>query len=280
MKILVCIKQCGDNGDMNRFDEFALEEALILKEKAKEQNQSRVYVEVICAGGSDAVKIIRRAFGMGADQGIHIVFQKKENEKQYISPFTIASLLSAAVREREYDLILTGIMSQDMMYGQTGPMLAEILNFPCATGVVKIDFSLVDNLHETPINSFMNKNLISCCETAGESPGRSRGRYIQIERELENGFIDCLAIKLPALLTIQAGINIPRYPSLSNLLAAEKKTIITRTETDLFPQPVEEKELYVSTEMPQKTRDARVLEGSLTDKVKQLLIFFKKQDIF
>lgn len=147
----------------------------------------------------------------------------------------------------QYDLILTGIMSQDMMYGQTGPMLAELLNFPCATGVVKIRF---------PINN----------------------NFIQVEQELENGFIDCLEIKLPALLTIQAGINIPRYPSLSNLLAAEQKTIITRKETDILPRPVGAKEFYVSMETPEKTRDGLVFEGSPASSANKLLIFLKKHD--
>ena len=251
MKILVCIKQINENGEMNRFDEFALEEALKLKEKAGKQKQTPVTpvsVDVISAGNLNSFKIIRRAFGMGADHGLLIVLQNEKKTTEYIPPFTIASLLSAVAAEMQYDLILTGIMSQDMMHGQTGPMLAELLNFPCATGVVKINF---------PVNN----------------------NSIQVERELENGFIDCLEIKLPALLTIQAGINIPRYPSLSNLLAAEQKAIIIRKETDIFPHSVRAKELFVSMETPEKTRDGLVFEGSLASSVKQLLIFLKKHDL-
>ncbi len=247
----MCIKQINDNGDMNRFDEFALEEALKIKEKAEKQQQTpgnSVSVDVITAGKSNSFKIIRRAFGMGADSGFLIVLKTKEKATEYIPPFTIASLLSAVADKMHYDLILTGIMSQDMMHGQTGPMLAELLNFPCATGVTKIRFPVKNN-------------------------------FIQVERELENGFIECLEIKLPALLTIQAGINIPRYPSLSNLLAAEQKTIMTRKETDIFPHRGGVKEFYVSIETPEKTRDGLVLEGDLAGRVNQLLNFFKKHDL-
>ncbi len=241
----------NDNGDMNRFDEFALEEALKIKEKVKKQKQTPVIpvsVDVITAGKSNFFKIIRRAFGMGADSGFLIVLRNEEKATEYIPPFNIASLLSAVAAEMKYDLILTGIMSQDMMHGQTGPMLAELLNFPCATGVTKIWFPVKNN-------------------------------FIQVERELENGFIDCLEIKLPALLTIQAGINTPRYPSLSNLLAAEQKTIIIRKETDIFSHRGGVKEFYVSTETPEKTRNGLVLEGDLASRVNQLLNFFKKHDL-
>jgi len=244
MKILVCVKQVGDDGDMNRFDGHALEQALLLKEQQDVPISGLNRVDVITAGPPGAEKIIRRAFGMGADTGYHIVTE----DFGYISSFMTASRLAAVAKKTSYDLILTGIMSEDMMAGQTGPMLAGMMGFPCATGVVKTSLHVND-------------------------------ARIEVQREMENGFRDCFVIRLPAVLTIQAGINIPRYPCLSNMLAANKKQIITLTAADLFPEPIQERESCVGMEDPEKTRSGQVLEGSLSDKAGQLFAFLREKDL-
>ena len=244
MKILVCIKQVGDDGEMNRFDAHALEEALGLKDQLNAQPLKSVTVDVVTVGPDKASKVIRRAFGMGADRGSHIVTEDPE----YISSFVTASRLAAVAKRAPYDLILTGIMSADMMAGQTGPMLAKILGLPCATAVIKTSPPTNDNL-------------------------------IEVERELENGFRDCLTIRLPAVLTIQAGINTPRYPRLSKMLAAGQKEIETLKETDLFPEPIEAREICIGLEYPEKTRSGRMLEGSLSDKAGQLFALLKEKDL-
>ncbi len=229
---------------MNRFDAHALEEALLLKEQKDVLISEPSFVDVVTAGPPGAEKIIQRAFGMGADRGYHIVTE----DFGYISSFMTASRLSAVAKKTSYDLILTGIMSEDMMAGQTGPMLAGIMGFPCATGVVKTSLHFNDN-------------------------------SIEVEREMENGFRDCLLIRLPAVLTIQAGINIPRYPCLSNMLAANKKQIITLAAADLFLEPIREREFCVGMEDPEKTRSGQVLEGSLSDKAGQVFAFLRKKDL-
>ena len=244
MKILVCIKQVGDDGEMNRFDAHALEEALGLKDQLNAQPLKSVTVDVVTVGPDKASKIIRRAFGMGADRGSHIVTEDLE----YISSFVTASRLAAVAKKAPYDLILTGIMSADMMAGQTGPMLAKILGLPCATAVIKTSPPTNDNL-------------------------------IEVERELENGFRDCLTIRLPAVLTIQAGINTPRYPHLSKMLAAGQKEIETLKEADLFPEPIKTREICIGLEYPEKTRSGRMLEGSLSDKAGQLFALLKEKDL-
>ncbi|MEA1968291.1 MAG: electron transfer flavoprotein subunit beta/FixA family protein [Thermodesulfobacteriota bacterium] len=244
MNILVCIKQVGDNGDMNRFDAFALEEALGLKEQYDGQFLEPIFVDVVTIGGQAASEIIRRAFGMGADKGFHIVTRKTV----YVPPFVTASKLAAVAAKTPYDLILTGIMSEDLMEGQTGPMLAEIMGFPCAAGVVKTGLPTNDNA-------------------------------VFLEREMENGFRESLEIRLPAVLTIQAGINTPRYPSLSKMLAARQKKIITLAETDLFPEPIQAKESYLSMEYPEKTRAGHEIKGTLADQAKQLFNFLRKKDL-
>jgi len=245
MKILVCIKQVGDNGDMNRFDGHALEQALLLKEQKDVPITGPNCVDVVTAGPLGAEKIIRRAFGMGADTGYHIV----TTDTGYASSFITASRLAAVAENRSYNLIFTGIMSEDMMAGQTGPMLARMMGLPCATGVVKTSQAFHDN-------------------------------SIEVEREMENGFRDCLLIGLPAVLTIQAGINIPRYPSLSNMLAANKKQIIPLTTKDLFPGTIPgAREFCVGMEDPEKTRAGLLLEGSLSDKAEQVLTFLREKNL-
>ena len=228
---------------MNRFDAHALEQALLLKEQKDVLISEPNFVDVVTAGPPGAEKIIRRAFGMGADTGYHIVTTDKG-----FSSFITASRLAAVAKKTSYDLILTGIMSEDMMAGQTGPMLAQIMGFPCATGVVKTSLHLNDN-------------------------------SIEVEREMENGFRDCLLIRLPAVLTIQAGINIPRYPCLSNMLAANRKQIITLAAADLFSEVIQERESCVGMEDPEKTRAGQVLEGSLSDKAGLLFAFLREKDL-
>ncbi len=244
MRILVCIKQIGDSGDMNRFDAYALEEALELKEQLDDDKQGLVSVDIVTMGPPEASKIIKRAFGMGADRGYHIVTE----DTGYVSSFVTASRLAVVAKKTSYDLILTGVMSEDMMEGQTGPMLANIMGFPCATGVVKTSLSAGDN-------------------------------SIEVEREMENGLLDCLMIQLPVVLTIQAGINTPRYPSLSNMLAAGRKEITSLTEANLFPEPVRARQFCVGMEYPEKTRSGKMLEGSLSDKAEQVFAFLREKDL-
>ncbi|MCP3942690.1 MAG: electron transfer flavoprotein subunit beta/FixA family protein [Desulfobacteraceae bacterium] len=244
MKILVCIKQGLDDGKMSRFDEFALEEALALKDKLGKPGSLDVVVDVITAGPVHAVAVLKRAFGMGADRGIHIITR----DIGYMPAFVTASNLAVVAGRQDYDLILTGIMSQDMMEGQTGPMLAEFLGMPCATAVVK--------------------------SKMGTVPG-----IVRVEREMENGYKDCLDVHLPAVLTIQAGINIPRYPSLSKMLVAAKKSITTLVEEDLFSNPVSPKEFLVAIEYPDQTRAGQRLDGSLDDQVRQFQSFLQEKGL-
>ncbi len=240
MKILVCIKESCEEGEMNRFDTFALEEALVLKETLNRELFPDVSVDVLTLGCISASRLIKRAYGMGADHGIHILTPKSD----YSPALITASALAPVIDEGGYDLILTGIMSEDMMAGQTGPMLAEILGLPCTTGVIKA------NLPDT--------------------------KTIYVERELESGFVACMTIKMPCVLTLHAGINTPRYPSLSNMLTAGKKEITTLLMKTIVPEPVTEKEDFVALIHPAKTRSGRELTGSLTEKAGQLRLYLER----
>ncbi len=237
MRILVCIKQL-DSGEINRFDAHALEQALLLADE-----KPQLAVDVVTLGPESAQKIARRAFGMGVDNAIHIVAQ----DYKYPSSYVTASCIAHAVETISYDLVLTGLMSEDMMSGQTGPMLAEILGFPCVTGVVSVHF-------------FSEKK-------------------IEIERELENGARETLSVQIPAVLTIQAGINTPRYPSLSMMLKADRKDILSFEIDELQVNCNAGHLTCAGFEAPEKTRAGRILAGSLQEKAEQVYLFLRQKNL-
>lgn len=248
MKILVCIKQVPESDNsfiiddpqnwicselfsykMNRFDESAIEEALSIKDRYKS-----VVIDVLSVGPENSKDIIRRALGMGADAGIHIFC----DADGYISPFLTASCIAYCIKENFYDLIFTGAMSEDYMQGQVGPLTAEMAGLPCV--------------------SFVVKQAIS-----------NDQKNIYVEREFDGGLIESFELKLPALFTIQGGINKPRYPSLSNMLRANRAEIKT-IHSDLIcktdPKPV-----TLRMTIPEKRREGYVLSGSVQEKAAKLI---------
>jgi electron transfer flavoprotein beta subunit len=248
MKILVCVKQIPDpdapvriTADgrwidmdgaayvMNRFDGFALEEALQIREEIPDTR-----IDVVTVGPERAESVLRRSLGTGADHGIHILAETDG----YLGPFATATWIAAYARACNYDLILAGVMSGDDMNGQVGPLVAEMLQLPCATSVI--------------FRRMM--------------PEKDR---IYVEREMEGGLRDALEIKLPALLTLQSGINRPRYPSLSKMLRANKHAIEVVPSGSLDSLPVHLS--VMKTTLPQKTRAGLILEGTPREKASQLL---------
>jgi electron transfer flavoprotein beta subunit len=214
MKILVCVKQVADTEArfsvaadnkslrydkdtvyrMNRFDEFALEEALRIRETI-----SPCAVDVVSVGAKRVRNIVRRAKELGADNGFHILLE----QEGYLSPWTTASLL-ACFAKNAYDLILTGAMSEDDMHALTGQMVAGLLNIPAASSVILEQLKEEENT-------------------------------IYVEREIDATNREAITLKLPALLTIQSGINTPRYPALSHVLRARQQDITTITADELSP---------------------------------------------
>ena len=215
MKILVCVKQVADTEArfsvaadnkslrydkdtvyrMNRFDEFALEEALRIKKAI-----NRSVVDIISVGPQRVRKAVRRAMEIGADNGFHILIE----QEGYLSPWTTAGLIAGFAAKNAYDLILTGAMSEDDMHGQTGQMVAGLLNIPAASSVI------LEQLKE-------------------------KENTIYVEREIDATKREAVVLKLPALLTIQSGINMPRYPALSHVLRARQQDITTIAANELSP---------------------------------------------
>jgi len=255
MKLLVCVKQVMESGsiiqindskkwidhlasnrfEMNKFDAYAVEEALLIKEQFPDSR-----IDIITVGPDHAKETLRRALGMGADEGILLA----DNHKGYRPPFRTATWIAAYARDKDYDLILTGIMSEDEMNGQTGPMLAEILLVPCCTGTIR--------------------------ETL--SPDK---KTVSVEREIEGGARDMFDIKLPCVLTLQTGINSPRYPALSKVLRAKKKkmNVIDVNFLEKNKQTLTLKNI----QHPKKTRKGILLNGTTEGKVDQLMDILSKK---
>src|SRR5579863_9309058 len=201
MKIIVAIKQVpvrdsqlrvetsgkwiqeGDlSFEINEPDAYALEEALQLKEKHGGE------VVALCAGPARAAQTIREALAKGADRAIHI----EEENLGAFDPLAAAKLLAAALKTESPDLILTGLQSDDLGYGQTGVILAELLGLPHATIIMQVE---------------------------------KQGNGIKVKRELEDGWFQHVEMPLPALLTIQSGISKLRYATLMGIKKAKTKEI-------------------------------------------------------
>ena len=155
-----------------------------------------------------------------------------------MSPFTAASLIAACVRSRNYDLIMTGVMAEDTMACQTGQLIAGLLDLPCATSVIKEE---------------------ACLESA----------EIVVEREIEGGSRETVQLKMPAVLTIQPGINFPRYPSFSKVMRARTYAQELIRAEDL---PIEEpRESCCRVRIPDAPSQGVFIEGSPREKAHNLI---------
>lgn len=255
MKILVCIKavpeteapiRIAPDGKsiqtdpaaplrMNRYDELALEQALLIRDAFPDTR-----IEGISVGPQRSETILKRALGMGADHGIHIC----TDAECCLNPAVTAAWIAAAARGRGYDLLLAGVMSEDGLHGQVGPLVAEHLSLPCATAVA--------------------------CDRI--TPGNGT---VCVERVPAEGLRDLLELSLPAVLTIQSSVRKPRYPSLSNILRAKAQGL--ETITAALPDSPEAPPQIVRFKYPQKIRAGRFLEGSLPQQAQELLSVLREK---
>jgi len=247
MKIVVAIKQVPardsqlriawtggwiDEADLtyeiNEPDAYALEEGLQLKEKHGGE------VVVLCAGPARAAQTIREALAKGADRAIHI-----EGETLgALDPLAGARRLAAALKPESADLILTGLQSDDLGYGQTGVILAELLGLPHATIVMRV-------------------------ETAPQG--------IRVKRELEDGWFQHVDLPLPALLTIQSGINKLRYATLMGIKKARTKQIRRVTPEELGAESGAPSILLERAYLPERTKRTQLWEGNPREAAAQLV---------
>jgi len=204
--------------EINEPDAYALEEALQLKEKHGGE------VIALCAGPARASQAIREALAKGADRAIHI---EDENLVAF-DTLGIAKLLAQAAAAEQADLILTGLQSDDLGYGQTGVVLAELLGLPHAT-------------------------IVMAVETADSG--------IRVKRELEGGWFQNVQMPLPAVLTIQSGINKLRYATLMGIKKAKTKEVkrVAVAELGVAPSPaISIQRIYP----PPRSKQTQLLDGS------------------
>jgi electron transfer flavoprotein beta subunit len=190
-------------------------------------------VIALCLGPSRAAQTIREALAKGADRAIHI----EEEELAGLDPLAAAKLLAAALKGESPDLVLTGLQSDDLGYGQTGVILAELMGMPHATIIMEVE--KVDG-------------------------------GIKVKRELENGWFQHVEMPLPALLTIQSGISKLRYATLMGIKKAKTKEIKRLTAADLggaAKASLSVERLYV----PERTKRTQIFEGDPKTAAAQLV---------
>lgn len=254
MRILVCIKAIPqtDHGittdetrqkiipvmqsgyRLNAWDSSVVEAAVLLRERGIADT-----VDVITCAVPDADAPVRRAIGMGADRGIHIVHK----EDAPPDAMTVARKIAETARQKGgYDLILCGAMSEDRMEAATGPMIAAFLGIPFATSVVEME------LPDT-----------------GE---------IKAACEMDGGLRQLLKLDRPALLTLQTGINTPRYPKLSAMLKANQEELET-IDIGNFSS----KQKISGYRLPGSSRKTRILQGSVSEKAAEVIRIMKENGL-
>ncbi|MEX2270153.1 MAG: electron transfer flavoprotein subunit beta/FixA family protein [Vicinamibacterales bacterium] len=247
MKIAVCIKQVvtrewqlrvNDSKtwirdqdaawEPNEPDAYALEEALRLKEKHGGD------VIVVSAGPARVQQAIRDALARGADRALHI----EDDRLAAADAFAVAEALAAALKDEQVDLILTGLQSDDQGFASVGVILAEKLGLPHATIIMDVQID----------------------------PSAGTGA-LRVKRELEAGWFQWVAMPLPAVLTIQSGINQLRYATLKGIMAAKKKEIKKLA----GPASIAGKQEVVSVYFPEKGKKTQMIAGSAAEAAAELV---------
>lgn len=222
--------------EMNEPDAYALEEALRLKERHGGQ------VIAVSAGPARAAQVLREALARGADRAVHV----EDEALGRADAFTVAAALAAALADEHVDLVLTGLQSDDQGFGQTGVVLAERLGFSHATIVMEVQV------------------------TAGPSASSGQAGSVRVKRELEGGWFQWLAMPLPAVLTIQSGINQLRYATLKGIMGAKKKEMRTMPPPGPSSQ-ASALQRVVSLQVPAKTKKTDMISGSPAEAAKALV---------
>lgn len=248
MNIIVCVKRVPETSeaeiaidtsgksirsedlvyDINEWDNYAVEEAVRVKE-----SQGGGTVTVVTLGPLESEDTLRRSLAMGADEALHLSDPVLFDGDSYAT----ARALHAALKDRPFDLLLTGVQAGDDGCGQVGPILAEFFHLPHATMVTKL--------------TIQDKKAL-------------------VNRELEGGIKEVVSLELPAVLAIQTGINEPRYVSIMGIRKAKSKGLreLSRNDISLALEDcgpagslIELKELF----LPPTGKVAEIFKGSPDD---------------
>jgi len=252
MKILVCIKRVPDMESkfkvdatgtwyeksdlawrMNEYDEYAVEQAVQLSEQVKDSD-----LTVLCIGGDQVKETMKKALAMGCDRGAHITDDNSSGKE----PFEIAGIIAEYAKGKGFDLVFTGMQSQDRGSAQVGVLVAEFLDMPAISTIV--DFSYSDGI-------------------------------VNIKRELEGGVKACVTVKTPLVATCQLGLNTPRYPTLPNIMKAKRKELLSFPVADLLK--VDSRQETAKIYFPEKKGSGLILEGEVPELADRLIQILKEK---
>jgi electron transfer flavoprotein beta subunit len=194
---------------------------------------------VVCsAGPARAQQVLREALARGADRAIHV----EDDRLAAADAAATADALATAMRTEQFDLVLTGLQSDDQGHGQTGVILAERLGMPHSTIIMDVQ---------------------------ADPPARG----LRVKRELEGGWFQWIAMPLPALLTIQSGINQLRYATLKGIMAAKKKEIRKVP----VPGEIQVTQRIVSLAVPARTKQTHMVGGAPAEAAKELVRLLRQE---
>ena len=226
----IWIKEENASFVMNPPDNYAIEEALLIKEKIGEGE-----VVIVSQGPARVQKVIREGLAKGADRGIHI----EENGQMETDPLSIAKSLTNALKDENFDLVLSGLQSDDTGMGQTGVLVGELLGMSTATLAIETDI------------------------------GKEQ---IKVKRELESGWFQWVTLQTPSSVSIQSGINQPRYPSLRGIMGAKKKEIKV-----FQSQNTEKKQSLDKVFIPQTSKETEIIDTDLNSAVDRIVEILKSE---
>ncbi len=226
--------------DLNEWDNYAIEEAVQLSESLDD-----VEVVTVTIGPERAEETIRQGLAKGADRAVRIWDDALE-DADLPDAGTKAELLGAVAREEEPDLILSGVQTGDTAFAATGVALAAALGYEWAAVVNELDLD---------------------------------GDVASVHRELEGGVEELTDVELPAVLTIQTGINEPRYASLRGIRQAQSKPLDVKSPEDLGVELGEPTLSLTSLEEPETESDVELFEGGAEESAQQLATLLREKGV-
>lgn len=248
MKLVVCIKQVGVLGDEVAFtadgrdvDPDYLDQSLNEWDACATEEALRIRerlgqgeVVAVTACPSGPEVALRRCLAMGVDRAARV-------DADAADPISIARALADTVRRESPDLVLCGVQSSDSVQGSTGTALAELLGLPRVAVVTRIEW-------------------------AGSGPAT-------VQRELEGGLIDVVEVDTPAVLTVQTGINQPRYATLRAIKQAEQKEIAVVAAANGSEPAYRVRRMFA----PPKGKGAQILQGGPAEVARQIADIVKER---
>jgi len=243
MRIAVCIKQVVTREwqvrvndaktwvrDQDASWELNEPDAYALEEALRLREKHGGEAIVVSAGPARVTQVLREALARGADRAIHVEGEHFATADAFVA----AEALAAALAPEQVDLVLTGLQSDDQGFAQVGVVLAEKLGVSHATIIMEVQVT---------------------------------DSTLRVKRELEGGWFQWIAMPLPAVLTIQSGINQLRYATLKGIMAAKKKEI------RVVPAPAASspRQRITSVYLPEKSKQTRMIGGSPGEAAKELV---------